>query len=100
MPSPMQRYNLSLIEQVDARLRQGFEASSRANGYCVIRVGVDNVLSVMSQAMVNDQQDAVFGPASFAKCIEYVNANFTARTATHPTVARDKQGNHHADLEL
>lgn len=77
--SPMESYNRTLIDQINDQLKRGFDANSRVGGYCVIRVGVDGVLSVLASTTVSDQHEVVFGPQSFAACIEYVNGNLVTR---------------------
>lgn len=90
--SPMERYNCTLIEQINDQLQQGFKADLQADGYYVIKTRIDGVLSVLGSAMVRDKHDIVFGPKPFAACIEYVNVNLAARVATDPN---DKHGDHH-----
>jgi hypothetical protein len=70
----MEDFNRTLIEQINDQLKRGFEANLLANEFCVVRTGVDGVLSVLSSTAVTDQHDAVFGPKPFAACIQYVNA--------------------------
>ena len=93
--SPMERYNCTLIEQINEQLQRGFKADLQADGYYVIKTGVDGVLSVLGSAMVGDKHAIVFGPKSFAACIEYVNVNLAARVATDTKSAHAKHGDHH-----
>lgn len=88
--SPLESYNRSLVDQINDQLKRGFDASLQVNDYCVVRTGVDGVLSVMSATAVSDDQDIVSGPKSFATCIEFVNADFVKRTTPRTGVQKTR----------
>lgn len=86
--SPMESYNRTLIDQINDQLKRGFDANMQADDYCVVRVGIDGVLSVLAATAVSGQHDTVFGPKSFAACIEYVNGNLVTRMAVGTGMSR------------
>lgn len=92
--SPMERYNATLLAQIDDQLQRSFEAGLQADKYYVIKTHTHGVLSVLSSAMVNDEHDVVFGPESFAACIEYVNANLAIQVTKEAKSIHDQPDGH------
>ncbi|UPG95836.1 hypothetical protein [Luteibacter aegosomatissinici] len=86
----MEEFNRMLIDQINDRLKQSFDANLQAGEYCVVRARVQGVLSVLPAAAAGD--DAVCGPASFADCIAYINGRFV----NEPFLLRDPAPPHHA----
>lgn len=78
-------YNDALVREVDERLRRALASGLRSDGYHVIRTAAADVLSVVGAAGAKEAGDSVFGPAPFAACIGYVNANLVGRGSTTPS---------------
>lgn len=70
-----------LMSQIDARIQQGVAAAGLPPEYYVIRSQGTGVLSVLAACTLGDEQQPVKGPASFADCIAYVNAQMVCRQA-------------------
>lgn len=79
--APMARYNRQLAARIDAQLQSGLEASLHGAKHCVVRTGVNAVLTVLPADTGGDAGHVVFGPAPFAACIAYVNTNLVDREA-------------------
>jgi len=80
-------YNRLLIEQINQQLKSGFDASLRADNYCVVRTGIGDILSVLPMNSISDSGKTVFGPDTFAACIQHVNTFFVSefrRGEKHP----------------
>ncbi len=82
--SPMEDYNRMLIGQINDQLKRGFEASLQGGQFSVIRSKVANVLSVVPSASAGEGYEVVSGPASFAACIQYVNAYLVTEPLRKP----------------
>ncbi len=78
-------YNDALVREVDERLRGALASGLQPLGYHVVKTGAAHVLSVVGAAGAGDGCDSVFGPASFAACIGYVNANLVGRVGAKPS---------------
>ncbi|MDA8523662.1 hypothetical protein [Acidovorax sp. NCPPB 4044] len=79
--APMEQHNRLLMAQIDGRLRSGFGAALQSSDYYVIRNKATGVLSVLASTTLQDDHDAVHGPAPFAQCIEFVNSSVVTRMA-------------------
>ncbi len=77
----MQQTNRLVMARIDAQLRGGFGAALHGGDFCVVRSSVTGVMSVLASAKAGDRGDALFGPGTFADCIEFVNSTVVARMA-------------------
>lgn len=96
----MEDYNRSLIEQINQQLKSGFDSSLRADNYCVVRTGIGDILSVLPMNSLSDSGHTVFGPDTFAACIQHVNTFFVSEFrggAKRPTNSHSVTGDEKSD---
>ncbi|GKT26510.1 hypothetical protein [Acidovorax sp. SUPP3334] len=80
-PTPMEQHNAMLMEQIQSRLKSGFDAALQGGNYYVVRSSLTGVLSVLASTTITDDHDVAFGPHPFSQCIGYVNSTVVMRTA-------------------
>ncbi len=80
-PTPMELHNTMLMEQIQSRLKSGFDAALQGGNYYVVRSSLTGVLSVLASTTITDDHDVAYGPQPFSQCIGYVNSTVVMRTA-------------------
>lgn len=77
----MVTHNRRLMAQMDDRMRCGFDASLQGADHVVIRSRVTQVMLVLGAGAASGRGEPLFGPASFARCLEFVNVIMVTRMA-------------------